>query len=268
MGVLKLPKYLELPGGIQPSIRCKKGDIAEYVLLTNTTEMAGRCAAHLTDGKLIGRGDSAGGFADTATYTGKVDDVKLSVSCSGIGSAFTSTSIEELINIGARVLLLVGSCGALQENMNCGDIVIAAAAVRDEGTTPYYVPLQYPAIADYRLVHAQVRAAEKLGLKYHVGIIRSTSGLYCSQRTEELVVKWKNANVLGVEMETAAVLTVCALRGVYGGAALAVVGNLVTGVHYLRGDFAPNLAIKAHEDAIKVNVEAAKILVKEHFPPK
>jgi uridine phosphorylase len=268
VGVLKLPKYLKLPDGTQPSILCKRGDISKYVILTNTIQLAERVAAHMAKMRLVGKGDSSGGFAETAAYNGFVDGLELTAICSGIGSGHTSTIIEELINIGARVLIQVGATGAMQEDIDIGDIVIPAGAVRDEGTTPYYAPLQYPAMCDYRVVNALVEAAEKLGVKYHVGIVRTTDGLYPSQRIEELVSRWKSLGVLSVDQEVSAILTVPAVRGAFGGAALAVVGNLVQGKHYLQGDVDPESIKGMYENVIRINIDAARILNKSAFPPE
>ena len=110
-----------------------------------------------------------------------------------------------------------------------GDMVIPTAAVRDEGTTRYYAPKKYPAVADYRVVAALAKAARNAGNTVHTGIIRTTDGFYASQRVEEFVQQYHDLGVLSVEQEVAAILTIASSRGCYAGATLLVIGNLVMG---------------------------------------
>jgi len=260
MGILKLPRYMKLPGGIEPSIRLKSGDISPYVILTNTNEIASKVAKRLSGARLLTRGSTSEGFADTSIYIGEYKGLKVTVACSGIGSGITSTIMEELINIGAKVLLQVGATGALQPDIELGDIIIPVGAVRDEGTTPYYFPLNYPALADYRLVYCQVKAATTLGYRFHVGIVRTTDGFYASQRIEEYVQKWHAAGVLGVEQEVASIMIVSSYRRVIGGATLGVLGNLITGKHVLQGDLSSEEVNRIYDKVIDVNLLTLELL--------
>src|SRR5205085_3488976 len=106
----------------------------------------------------------------------------------------------------------------------------------DEGLTRYYAPKQYPAVSDYRIVHALEKAARAAGKTVHTGIVRTTDGFYPSQRIEEFVQRYHDIGVLSVEQEVAAILTVASCRGCHAGAALLVIGNLVTGEHSFNGD--------------------------------
>lgn len=231
LGLLKLPKYVELPGGVAPVTECKAGDIAPLVILANMRDHVVRSEAFLGD--ITFRHDSVWGVN---TVTGAYRSSPVTVCCAGIGSGQTSNVMEELINLGGRIFLQIGATGAIQENIAMGDTVIPTGAVRDEGVTRYYAPMQYPAVSDYRVVHALVEAAEAAGNTVHTGIIRTTDGFYPSQRIEEYVRTYKDIGVLSVEQEVAAILAIAACRGCYAGASLAVVGNLVTGSHSWNGD--------------------------------
>ena len=243
------------------SFGIKPGDLGKYVIVPGDPDRTKIIAERMTDAKLIAtvRGVNA--------HTGKIDSITVSTVSTGMGASGASCILEELISLGAEVLIRVGTSGAMQEDMEPGSIVIATGAVRDEGLTKWYAPLQYPAVVDYRIVGALVRAAEKLEVPYHVGIVRTTDGFHQSQRVDELVELYNKLGVLCVEQEAAAVIMVSNARGVYGAAVLAVVGNLVTGWHVSQGDCMEENAL-AVDRAIDVTVEGIRILEKEKILPK
>lgn len=231
MGVLKLPKYVEMPGGVTPVIECKAGEIAPLVILANMRDHVVRAEAFLED--ITVRNDSVWGVN---TVTGSYRSTPVTICCAGIGAGQTSNVMEELINLGGKIFLQIGATGAIQDNIAMGDTVIPTGAVRDEGVTRYYAPPQYPAVSDYRVVNALANAALAAGNTVHTGIIRTTDGFYPSQRIEEYVKTYKDIGVLSVEQEVAAILAIASCRGCYAGASLIVVGNLVTGKHSWNGD--------------------------------
>jgi uridine phosphorylase len=232
LGLLKLPKYVQLPGGISPVTGCKAGDIAPLVVLTNHHSHVRRAEAVLDE--VAFRNYDSGW--EVSTITGTWHGVQVTVCCAGVGAGQTVNVMEELINLGGKVFIQIGATGAIQERIAMGDTVVPTAAVRDEGTTRYYAPQEYPAVSDYRVVAAIARAARAAGNKVHTGIIRTTDGFYASQRIEEYVERYHALGVLGVEQEVAAILTLASARGCYAGASLIVIGNLVTGAHSFNGD--------------------------------
>jgi uridine phosphorylase len=231
MSLLKLPKYVEMPGHVAPVTGCHPGDVAPLVILTNFREHVERCGALLD---AVTYSSDAGW--EVNTITGEYRKTRISVSCAGIGAGQTSNVMEELINLGGRVFIQIGATGAIQERIGMGDVVIPTGSVRDEGLTRYYAPKQYPAVADYRVVHALAKAARNAGKTVHTGIIRTTDGFYPSQRIEKYVQRYHDLGVLSVEQEVAAILTIASCRGCYAGATLMVIGNLVTGQHSFNGD--------------------------------
>lgn len=231
MSLLKLPKYVEMPGHVAPVTGCRPGDIAPLVVLTNFREHVERCRSLLDS---VAYASDAGW--EVNTITGTYRGARVTVSCAGIGAGQTSNVMEELINLGGKLFIQIGATGAIQERIAMGDVVIPTGSVRDEGLTRYYAPQQYPAVADYRVVNALVKAARDAGKTIHTGIIRTTDGFYPSQRIEEYVQRYHDLGVLSVEQEVAAILTIASCRGCYAGATLMVIGNLVTGQHSFNGD--------------------------------
>jgi uridine phosphorylase len=232
VSLLKLPKYVELPGGIAPVIGCRAGDIAPLVVLTNHRSHVRRAEAVLDD---VAFRNHDGGW-EVSTITGTWHGERMTVCSAGIGAGQTVNVMEELINLGGKVFIQIGATGAIQERIAMGDTVIPTAAVRDEGTTRYYAPKQYPAVSDYRVVAALAKAARAAGNRVHTGIIRTTDGFYASQRIDKYVERYHALGVLSVEQEVAAILTLASARGCYAGASLIVIGNLVTGAHSFNGD--------------------------------
>src|SRR5438552_9766365 len=119
-----------------------------------------------------------------------------------------SIAIEELAASGVRTFIRAGSCASINERVRVGDIAIAHGAVRDEGTSPYYAPMNYPAVASPRVVRALTDAAEELGLAARVGLTRSTDSFYEGERKVEIIDRWRALGVLTFEMESSALFTV------------------------------------------------------------
>ncbi len=214
--------------GMQYHIRCRPGDVGDAVLLPGDP---GRCEAiaRLFDQpRLVARN------REFTTYTGTVAGRPVSVCSTGIGSPSTAIAVEELAAVGARTFVRVGTTGSIQKQVRFGDLVIATAAVRDEGTTPPYVPLGYPAVADHQLVSAMLEAARGLAQRVHAGIVRSHDALYTDLRAREMPQResleralevWQRAGVLCNDMESSTIFTICGLRGLRGGAVLMVVNE-------------------------------------------
>jgi uridine phosphorylase len=213
---------------LQYHIRCKPGDVGEVVLLPGDPGRAEPIARLLDSPQLIARN------REFTTYTGTFDGRAVSVCSTGIGSPSTAIAVEELAAIGATTFIRVGTTGSIQAHVHFSDLVIATGAVRDEGTTPAYVPVSYPAVADVELVSAMVAAAGAAKQRAHTGIVRSHDALYpdlhatSMPRREELegaLEVWHRARVLCNDMETSTIFVICALRNLRGGSVLTVVNE-------------------------------------------
>lgn len=141
----------------------------------------------------------------------------------GIGGASMGIALEELRLLGLEACIRIGSSGALQPNIALGELIIANGAVRDDGTSRAYAPLAFPALADPSLLSCCVHAAQSHGFVHHVGIVRSHDSFYTEEETG-ICAEWAARGVLGADMETAALFTIAALRGIR---AASILNNVV-----------------------------------------
>lgn len=238
--------------GKQYHIACGKGDLAEYLLVPGDPDRVP---------KIAGFWDSAREVSchrEFRSFTGTYKGVPISAISSGIGPACMAIVVNEASAIGVHTFIRVGSCGAIQKSVKCGDIVISSAAVRLDGTSNCYVMPEYPATANYEVLLALIEAAESLGIgNYHVGVTATTSDFYAGQNrltkieTANIIPALQKAGVLNFEMETATLYTLANLYGLRAGAVCAVYANRCT------GEFKPG---EGEENVIKVANEAVRIL--------
>jgi uridine phosphorylase len=136
----------------------------------------------------------------------------------------------KIINKKKAIFIRVGSCGSLQKFIKLGDVIISTASVRLENTSLFYVPVGYPAVADYTVVNALVKTAEKFRYRHHVGMTATTSSFYGAQcrnvgfilKFPKLIEELSEIGVLNLEMETSALFTFCSLQNIRAGAICAV----------------------------------------------
>jgi uridine phosphorylase len=245
-------KYV--PGKMEYHIRVKPGEVARYVLLPGDPARAELIARHFD------RGGEVAYNREFRTFTGKVGNVPISVTSTGIGCPSASIALEELANCGADTFIRVGTAGAVSPKIKIGELVIANAAVREEGTSPQYVPLSYPAVADLEVTNALIEAAKRLKVKYHVGLTVSKDSFYSEEPERAPLAKealrrwelWRRTNVLATEMECSAIYTLCSINGWRGGGVLAIIGPI--------GKISdPRAGI---DQAIDIAIEAVKLLAK------
>jgi uridine phosphorylase len=175
------------------------------------------------------------------TYTGYTAGVRVTVTSTGIGGPSAAIAVEELVQLGAKTLIRIGTCGAMQPELHVGDLVVASGAVRDEGTSQQYAPLEYPALATAEVVLALRDEAIGRGFAHHVGVVHTTDTFYGQHEPMRMPVGaeltrrhvgYRRLGVLCSEMETATVLVVgggVLRRRV--GSVLAVAGNRGSGEH-------------------------------------
>ncbi len=228
----------------QYHIALERGEVGRYVLLPGDPGRSEKIAAYFDDARLVASN------REYVTYTGTLLGEPVSVTSTGIGAPSTAIAVEELAAIGADTLIRVGTAGAIQPHLRNGSLVVAQGAVRDEGTTPHYIPLSYPAVADRIVVDALCQAGGGLGREVHTGIVRSTDALYADLTPASLPLQalygerpdsmWARGNVLCAEMEAAALFVVSSIRGLRAGCVLLVVnatgeGEIVSGPPSLDG---------------------------------
>lgn len=252
-------KYAE--EGLQYHIGLRKGDVGKYVILPGDPKRCAKIAKHFDNAQLIA--DSR----EYVTYTGYLDGVKVSVTSTGIGGPSASIALEELVKSGADTFLRVGTCGGMQTDIMGGDLVIATGAIRMEGTSKEYAPIEFPAVANLDITNALVQAARELNKKYHVGIVQCKDAFYGQHEPEtkpvdyELINKWNAWIRLGCkasEMESAALFVVGDYLRVRVGSSFLVVANQEREKLGLE-----NPVIHDTEAAIEITVQAIRNLIKQ-----
>lgn len=219
-------KYAE--DGYEYHINMKKGDIGRYVILPGDPKRCEKIAAYLERAYLVADA------REYTTYTGYLAGEKVSVTSTGIGGPSAAIALEELVNLGADTFIRVGTCGAMQPEILGGDLIIATGAVRNEGTSREYAPIEFPAVSDLRITNALVNCAKQAGARYHAGVVQCKDSFYGQHSPEtkpvadELLRKWeawKQMGCLASEMESAALFTVAAYRRVRCGSVLLTMAN-------------------------------------------
>lgn len=245
----------------QYHIQVGKGDIGEYVILPGDPKRCEKIAKYFDDAKLVA--DSR----EYVTYTGYLDGVKVSVTSTGIGGPSASIAMEELVKAGAHTFLRIGTCGGMQTEVLSGDVVIATGAIRMEGTSKEYAPIEFPAVADLAVTNALVSAAKEKGVPFHTGVVQCKDAFYGQHEPEtkpvsyELMNKWeawKRMGCLASEMESAALFIVANYLRVRAGSCFLVVANQERAKLGLE-----NPVVHDTDRAIQVAVEAIRNLIKE-----
>lgn len=204
-------------------ICCKKGDVGRYVLLPGDPFRTDLIASYFDDAKLVAHN------REHKTWTGYLNGVKVSVTSTGMGCPSMAIALEELIHCGADTFIRIGTAGHVCDESwdEKLDGVICTGAVRDEGTTVHYIPIEYPAIADRHVVAALADAAAAAGLNYAEGIVQSKDSFYGQHdpdglpngaRLKERWEAWRQGHVMASEMETAALFIISSIRGCRSGA--------------------------------------------------
>ena len=212
----------------QYHIQVGKEDVGHYVILPGDPKRCAKIAKYFDDAKLVADN------REYVTYTGYLDGVKVSVTSTGIGGPSASIALEELVQAGADTFIRIGTCGGMQLNVKSGDVVIASGAVRMEGTSKEYAPIEFPAVANIEVVNALMRAADELNVDSHVGVVQCKDSFYGQHSPERMPVgyellnkweAWKRLGCLASEMESAALFVVGSALHVKVGSIFLVIAN-------------------------------------------
>lgn len=245
----------------QYHIQCGIGDVGGYCLLPGDPGRVEAIASLLDNPVKIATN------REYTTYTGTLSGERVSVTSTGIGGPSAAIAIEELAAIGVHTFIRVGTTGGINMNVKSGDLVIASAAIRQEGTGLHYAPIEYPAAADFTVTRALVDAAEEMGQTWHCGVVHCKDSFYGQHSPDRMPVSyellekweaWKRLGVLASEMEAAALYVVANSLGVRAGTVLNVIWNQERKLAgYQEPDHHDNSA------AIKCAVEAIKLLINQ-----
>ena len=214
--------------GKQYHVHLKRGDVGKYVLLPGDP---GRCEPI---SRLFDNPRHIATNREYVTYTGTLDGVPVSVTSTGIGCPSAAIALEELVKCGADTFIRVGTSGHIQKDIHSGELAIVSAAIRDEGTSRHYMPIEFPAIADIDIVLALQAAAKKTGAQSRTGITQSKDSFYGQHEPERMGVAkdllerwraWEIGGALCSEMEASALFVIASMLRVRAGGVMMVHGK-------------------------------------------
>ena len=246
---------------LQFHIQCSQGDVGKYCILPGDPGRCKAIAAHFDNPVHIQTN------REYVTYTGTLLGESVSVVSTGIGGPSAAIAMEELVNLGVHTFIRVGTCGGIRLDVESDDVVVATGAVRMDGTSREYAPIEWPAVPDYQVLTALVQAAQNLNKPWKAGVVQCKDSFYgqhspstmpVSYELQEKWQAWKRLGVLASEMESATLFTVAATRGVRCGSVFHVIWN--------QEREAAGLDQKESHDtsaAIEVGVEALKLLISQ-----
>jgi len=209
-------------------IGLSKGDVGRYVIMPGDPKRCEKIARHFNAPKLVAD------QREYVTYTGYLEGEMISVTSTGIGGPSTAIAVEELAQLGSDTFIRVGTSGGMAQHVMGGDVVIATGAIRLDGTSREYSPIEYPAVADYEIVNALINAAKSLEQPYHVGVAQCKDSFYGQHSpgrmpvSHELINNWQayiRSGALCSEMESATLFIVSSFLRVRAGSVLLVCGN-------------------------------------------
>jgi uridine phosphorylase len=235
----------------QPHLLVGEGDVNDIALVPGDPGRVERIASHCENVEDVSKN------REYKVVNASYEDRDLTICSTGIGCPSTAIAVEELAKAGVETFVRVGTTGALQADVEIGDMVVATGAAKEEGTSKRYESAVYPAVPDYGTLTALVDAAEANDESVHVGPIVSDDAFY--NETDNNVEEWNDAGLLAVEMEAATLFSLARRRGLAAGAICTVDGNLVKGTQK-GADSDRELPEKAKnnvERAIRIALDAA-----------
>lgn len=246
--------------GKQYHIDVASGEVGKYVILPGDPKRCAKIAQYFDNPVLVAD------KREYVTYTGYIEGVKVSVTSTGIGGPSAAIAMEELVKCGADTFVRVGTCGGMDINVKGGDLVVATGAIRMEGTSKEYAPIEFPAVANLDVVNSLVSAAQGSKRDYHTGVVQCKDSFYGQHSPEtkpvsyELMDKWNawmRCGCLASEMESAALFVVASYLRVRVGSVFLVIANQEREKAGLE-----NIQCHDTEEAIKVAVEGIRNLIK------
>jgi uridine phosphorylase len=249
---------------IQYHVQLKSGDVGRYVLLPGDP---GRCkliASYFDDARFIAQN------REYVTYTGTLLGEKVSVTSTGIGCPSTAIAVEELCVVGADTFIRVGTSGGMQPNINTGDVAVLTGAIRDEGTTLHYMPVEFPAVADLDVVLALRKGAENAQIPYHLGISQSKDSFYgevepdrmpVDKRLHERWKAWVDGGAICSEMEAASIFILSSIYRTRAGGVMLMAKIDQNNEDQFNKDSGNEMEMFDIHRVIKVAIEGLKVLI-------
>jgi DeoD family purine-nucleoside phosphorylase len=226
-------------------MRFEAQDLAQHVMLVGNPQRAEQVAKLLTGARLVND------YRYLLVFTGTYEGQRLSVATTGMGAPSTAIVVEELCNLGARVLLRVGSAGGVAADVDAGDIVVATGSIREDGTSPQYLPLAFPAVADQDLLRLTIDAAREVVPTAKYGVVISGDAFYRGYDEQKMNLMMQSG-VKAIEMESGCVFIVGQCRGVRTAALFAIDGSVTKNAIKPKG--AESLFKAAEEHSIQIGL--------------
>jgi uridine phosphorylase len=251
--------------GLEFHLHLKAGDVGRYVLLPGDPARCEKIAAYFEHAHFVAQN------REFVTWTGMLLGEKVSVVSTGIGSPSTAIAVEELVEVGADTFIRVGSSGAIQPDGHRGDVAIVTASIRDEGTTPQYLPVEFPAVADLDVVMALRTAARQLKVPYHVGVAQSKDSFYgevergrmpLAEQLEERWKAWVAGGAICSEMESSVIFILSALHRKRAGGVMLLINDASLG-ELDTHDAGKQMVEFDPDRVIQVAVEGLKLLIQQ-----
>ena len=228
-------------------------DLAQHVMLVGNPQRAEQVSKLFEGARLVND------YRYLLVFTGMYEGARLSVATTGMWAPSTAIVVEELCNLGARVLVRVGSAGGVASDVDAGDLVVATGSIRDDGTSPQYLPLSFPAVPDADLLGITMQAARDLVPTAKHGVVISSDAFYRNYSKDKMDLMMQSG-VKAIEMESGCVFIVGQFRGVRTSALFAIDGSVTKDAIKPKG--AEGLFKAAEEQSIRIGlatlVRAAK----------
>ncbi|MFZ9736215.1 MAG: uridine phosphorylase [Candidatus Limnocylindrus sp.] len=214
--------------GRKHHIGVKKGEVGRYALLPGDPGRVEAIASRFANPRQVAQ------RREYTTWVGEVDGVPVACTSTGIGGPSTAIAVEELVDIGVDTLIRVGTSGSMQPQIKPGSIGVISGAIRDEGTSRHYLPMEFPAVADLDVTIALREAAQSSGFPSYVGVAQSKDSFYGQHAPERMPIAddlkrrwtaWMAGGAICSEMEAATLYIVAATLGVRAGGTMLILGN-------------------------------------------
>ena len=248
---------------IQYHINVGEGDIGKYCILPGDPGRCEKIAAYFDNPRHVSMN------REYNIYNGELCGETVTVCSTGIGGPSAAIAMEELAACGAHTFIRVGTCGGISLDVKAGDVVVASGAVRQDGTSLEYAPIEFPAVSDSDVLFALKSSAKELGACTHVGVVQAKDSFYGQHSPKRMPTAqkllyqweaWKRLGVLASEMESGALFTVASTLGVRCGSVFSVVWNQE---RFDAGLDNENDETHDTDLAIKVAIEALKKMITE-----
>lgn len=195
-------------------------------------------------------------FMEYTMYTGTYNGIKITTMNGGRFSTDTAITTEVMCNAQIQNIIRIGTCGALDENIKIGDLVVMDKVIRGDGVTPYYVDNNFQTLADKKISDILFEVAKDMGVSIHRGYVWTTDALL--RETREIVEAKRKEGALAVDMVSSSLLTIAQIYKIKAAAILAVSDNVITG----EMGFMNPLYYLAETKLIEIALETVKRLEK------